>query len=80
MAQMTEYLQWYTTQICPDGKQKIHIRQENGRAPVEPLFLDLSQSQLLLSILDRVAQEMTLDWSAARQAVLNGFWNGLRSP
>jgi hypothetical protein len=34
----------------------------------------------LLSILDRVAQEMTLDWSAARQAVLNGFWNALRSP
>ena len=41
------------------------------------IALNHSDSQLLMRILDRLAQDPGIPWSQARQAVLWGFWDTL---
>ncbi len=74
---MSVQLDWFTTEVLPDGRQKVHIRARDARES-EPLYLDLAQSQILMATLDHIAQDVRLHWTAARQAVLQGFWKALR--
>jgi len=46
---MPGHLDWYTTAICPDGKQRVHIRSRDSSAQIEPIFLNKEQSQLLMT-------------------------------
>jgi hypothetical protein len=73
--------------------QSVHIRptesnsgdgqhvSENGQGMTSPdtpaIALNHSDSQLLMTILDRLAQDPGIPWSQARQAVLRGFWDTL---
>jgi hypothetical protein len=41
------------------------------------IALNHSDSQLLMTILDRLAQDPGIPWLQARQAVLRGFWDTL---
>ncbi|MEK8121614.1 hypothetical protein WOB59_00390 [Methylocystis sp. IM4] len=68
---------WFTTDIFADGTQKVCIRARDGGVDT-PLQLDHLQSQLLMATLQQIAQDASLHWAAARQAVLQGFWKTLR--
>jgi hypothetical protein len=88
-----DHLDWFTTRIWPDGTQSVHIRptepntddgqhvSENGQGMTSPntaaIALNHPDSQLLMRILDRLAQDPGIPWNQARQAVLRGFWNTL---
>jgi hypothetical protein len=88
-----DHLDWFTTLIWPDGTQSVHIRptdastgdgqhvSENGQGMTSSntpaIALNHPDSQLLMKILDRLAQDPGIPWSQARQAVLRGFWNTL---
>jgi hypothetical protein len=87
------HLEWFTTRIWPDHTQSVHIRptdsntgdgqhvSENGQGMTSPntaaIALNHPDSQLLMTILDQIAQDPGIPWSQARQAVLRGFWNTL---
>jgi hypothetical protein len=43
----------------------------------QAIALNHSDSQLLMTILDRLAQDPGIPWSQSRQAVLRGFWDTL---
>jgi hypothetical protein len=88
-----DHLDWFTTRIWPDHTQSVHIRptesnsgdgqhvSENGQGMTSPdtpaIALNHSDSQLLMTILDRLAQDPGIPWLQARQAVLRGFWDTL---
>ncbi|WP_292531526.1 hypothetical protein [Methylocystis sp.] len=76
---MPDHLDWFTTDIFPDGTQKVHIRPRDSSSSSETLQLDHPQSQILMATLGRLAQDTTIPWSAARQATLQGFWKALRA-
>lgn len=73
-----ERLDWFTANILPDGSQELVIRALPPSPADEPLDLDKSQSQILSQILFSIAQDPAIPWSAARAAVLRGFWKALR--
>jgi len=73
----TPHLDWYTTKVWPDGTQSIHIRPTTASTPNQTITLTHPDSQLLMRTLDEIAQDQTIPWSEARQAVLRGFWNAL---
>jgi hypothetical protein len=68
-----DHLEWFTTRIWPDHTQSVHIRptdsspgdgqyvSENGQGMTSPdtqaIALNHSDSQLLMKILDRLAQD-----------------------
>ncbi|MBU3887946.1 hypothetical protein [Methylosinus sp. KRF6] len=70
-------LDWFTAKILSDGAQEIVI----CALPISPdqpsVRLDRSQSLTFTAILDHIARDTTLPWSATRQAVLRGFWSAL---
>ncbi len=88
-----DHLEWFTTRIWPDGSQSVHIRptepstgdgqhvSENGQGMTSSntpaIALNHPDSQLLMKILGRLAQDPDITWSLARQAVLHGFWDTL---
>jgi hypothetical protein len=88
-----DHLEWFTTRIWPDHTQSAHIRptesnpgdgqhvSENGQGMTSPdtpaIALNHPDSQLLMKILDRLAQDPGIPWLQARQAVLRGFWDTL---
>ncbi len=88
-----DHLEWFTTHIWPDGTQSVHICpadssmnngqhvSENGQGMTSPdtpaIALNHPDSQLLMKILDRLAQDPGIPWSQARLAVLHGFWETL---
>jgi hypothetical protein len=88
-----DHLDWFTTRIWPNHTQSVHIRptesnsgdgqhvSENGQGMTSPdtpaIALNHSDSQLLMTILDRLAQDPGIPWLQARQAVLRGFWKTL---
>lgn len=76
---MPDHLEWFTTDIFPDGTQKVHIRPIDHSASNDVLQLNHPQSHILMAILDRLAQDTTIPWAAARQAALQGFWKALRA-
>jgi len=67
-------LEWFTTEISPDGSQSVHIRPTQANTPGEILELNEAGSRLLMTILDEIARDPAIPWSEARQAVLRGFW------
>ncbi len=88
-----DHLEWFTTRIWPDHTQSVHIRPtdsspgdgqyvpENGQGMTsrhtQAIALNHPDSQLLMKILDRLAQDPGIPWLQARQAVLRGFWDTL---
>ncbi len=88
-----DHLEWFTTRIWPDHTQSVHVRptdsspgdgqyvSENGQkmtsANTPVIALNYPDSQLLMKILDRLAQDPGIPWLQARQAVLHGFWDTL---
>jgi hypothetical protein len=76
---MPGHLEWYTTAICPDGKQRVPIRSRDSSAQIEPIFLNKEQSQLLMTTLTSIANDTTIPWPEARQAVLRAFAETLAS-
>lgn len=76
---MPVHLEWFTTDVFLDGTQKVAIRPIGSSASNETLQLDHSQSQTLMAILDRLAQDTTIPWTVARRAALQGFWKALRA-
>lgn len=72
-------LQWFTTRISSLEDHLIHIRDERSRSPDSTLYLDRAQSKLLTAILNELADDQTIPWSAARLAVLKAFWKALRA-
>jgi hypothetical protein len=86
-----DHLDWFTTRIWPDHTQSVHICptdsspgdgqhvSENGQGMTLPdtpaIALNHPDSQLLMKILDRLAQDPGIPWLQARQAVLRGFWD-----
>jgi hypothetical protein len=64
---------WFTTKITDGGGQLLHIRPSESKSPDDTLFLDEQHSELLTEILDEVAKDHSLPWSATRQAVLRAF-------
>jgi hypothetical protein len=88
-----DHLDWFTTRIWPDHTQSVHIRptesstddgqhvSENGQGMTSPnrpaIAFNHPDSQLLMKILDRLAQDPGIPWSQARQAALRGFWDTL---
>ncbi len=88
-----DHLDWFTTRIWPDGTQSVHIRPTdastgdgqhvsgNGQGMTSSntpaIALNHPDSQLLMKILDRLAQDASIPWLQARQAVLRGFWDTL---
>jgi len=66
-------LDWFTTKITDEGGQLLHIRPSESTSTDDTLFLDEQHSNLLTEILDQVANDHSLPWSATRQAVLRAF-------
>jgi hypothetical protein len=63
-----ERLDWFTYDIEPDGTQICVIRSA-GRSN-DGIVLDRRTSQLLQLLLDEMAQDITIPFPQARQAVL----------
>jgi hypothetical protein len=88
-----DHLEWFTTRIWPDGTQSVHMHPTvsspgdgqhvsgNGQGMTSPdtpsIALNHPESQLIMRILDRLAQDPGIPWLQARQAVLRGFWDAL---
>jgi len=77
---MGDRLDWYTTGVCPDGKQRVHIRSVGSKPHIEPVFLSKEQSQLLHTTLSSLANDTTIPFAQAKQAVLRAFAETLASP
>ena len=73
---MDERFDWATTGITPNGHhQLMHIyRLSSDGEKSEPLNLDQTQSKLLNACLRQLAQNTSITWANARQAVLRGFY------
>ncbi len=75
-----QYFEWGTIGITPDGHQLIHlyfVRADHTRST--PVRLDETQSTLLNACLHEIAQDTSISWTAARQAVLRAFYTTLNS-
>lgn len=66
-----ERLDWFTYDIEPDGTQSCVIRTA-GRSH-DDLVLDRRTSQLLQVLLNEIAQDNTIPFPQARQAVLRAL-------
>ena len=66
-----ERLDWFTYDIEPDGTQICVIRTA-GRSH-DDLLLDRRTSQLLQVLLNEIAQDKTIPFPQARQAVLRAL-------
>ena len=71
---MTGRLDWFTSRISDCGEQEVHIRPPESAAARDIVQLDVSQSELLMSLLYELANDLALDWAPARQAVLRAFY------
>jgi len=71
--QQQPWLDWFTTKITDEGGQLLHVRASESTSTDDTLFLDEEHSNLLTEILDQVANDHSLPWSATRQAVLRAF-------
>jgi hypothetical protein len=77
---MDERFDWATTGVAPDGSQLMHIyRLSPDGEKSEPVCLDQTQSKLLNACLHQLAQDTSISWASARQAVLRGFYATLIS-
>lgn len=76
---MDRHLDWYTTKILEDGSQVIHICPTLSKDPEDIIELDSEQTRLLMALLDQIANDTTLPWCEARQAILRGFKTALRT-
>ena len=66
-----EWLDWFTYDIEPDGTQICAIRP--ARRCNHGVVLDRRASQLLQVLLNEIAQDNTIPFSQARQAVLRAL-------
>ena len=66
-----ERLDWFTYDIEPDGTQICAIRTA-GRSP-DDVVLDRRASQLLQLLLNEVAQDNTIPFPQAHQAILKAL-------
>ena len=66
-----ERLDWFTYDIEPDGTQICVIRP--ARRCNDGIVLDRGTSQLLQLLLDEMAQDITIPFPQARQAVLRAL-------
>ena len=66
-----ERLDWFTYDIEPDGTQICVIRP--ARNPNDGVVLDWRASQLLQVLLNEIAQDNTIPFPQARQAVLRAL-------
>lgn len=69
---------WFTTCILANGSQTIHLRPRERRQELEVLFLDEQQSRLLINALNEIAQDLSLPYGPAAQAVYRAFWSALK--
>jgi len=66
-----EWLDWFTYDIEPDGTQICAIRPARNRN--DGVVLDRRASQLLKILLNEIAQDNTIPFPQARQAVLRAL-------
>ena len=66
-----EWLDWFTYDIEPDGIQICAIRPARQRN--DGVVLDRRASQLLQVLLNEIAQDNTIPFPQARQAVLRAL-------
>jgi hypothetical protein len=66
-----EWLDWFTYDIEPDGTQICAIRPSRRRN--DGVVLDRRASQLLQVLLNEIAQDNTIPFPQARQAVLRAL-------
>jgi hypothetical protein len=66
-----EWLDWFTYDIEPDGIQICAIR--SARRSNDGVVLDRRTSQLLQVLLNEMAQDNTIPFPQARQAVLRAL-------
>ena len=66
-----EWLDWFTYDIEPDGIQICAIRPARNRN--DGVVLDRRASQLLQILLNEIAQDNTIPFPQARQAVLRAL-------
>jgi hypothetical protein len=70
-------LDWFTTNIFPDGTQTVRIRPATATNPNQTIELNHPDSQLLMKTLAEIARVQGIPWSEASQAVLRAFWKTL---
>lgn len=68
-----ELFEWYTTLVREDGNQEVHIRSIGSTEASKPVYLDKEQTRLLMKTLDHLANDTSIHWPHARQAVLRAF-------
>lgn len=73
-ATLPSELDWFTTDVWPDGSQTVHLRPRNKDDGRRAILLSHPESQLLMTTLTQIAQDGDIPWSRARQAVLRAFW------
>ena len=66
-----EWLDWFTYDIEPDGTQICAIRPSRRRS--DGVVLDRRASQLLQVLLNEIAEDNTIPFPQARQAVLRAL-------
>ena len=66
------YLEWFTHDILPNGRQICSIRQIEPAAPNRQVF-DEEVSTLLQALLAEVASDRSIPFASAKQAVLRAF-------
>lgn len=67
-------LDWFTTNVWPDGSQTVHLRPRNDHPGRRTIQLSHPDSQLLMTTLNQIAHDGSIPWTPARQAALRAFW------
>ncbi len=70
---MDDRLDWYTTRVREDGSQEVHIRSIGSKEAGKPVYLNKEQTRLFMRTLDHLANDTSIPWAQARQAVLRAF-------
>ncbi|WOJ91716.1 hypothetical protein RZS28_19935 (plasmid) [Methylocapsa polymorpha] len=70
---MDDRLDWYTTRVREDGSQEVHIRSIGSQEASKPVYLNKEQTRLFMRTLDHLANDTSIPWAEARQAVLRAF-------
>jgi hypothetical protein len=73
-----ERLDWFTHDIEPDGQQICSIRPRATKDVGQRVILDRENSRLLQLLLNEIAQDGTIPFAEARQAILRAVYRAHR--